>query len=529
MRHVFLGLLLLSGCVTTPALPSASPTDAKPVSDSALLKLEKLEVRVGLSEPEFDRVIREHLPELVQCIAFGHWVQGGLVKVTNPEKHDDRVQVVLDHEPFYGDPELDGDRGPFKADVEAMLSDTYCVKRLVGQWPWPKEQIEAAERLRRERGPLATFLYRFRPTAAQREAARKENQASFDAFCNTPVEGDLLAHYERVKGRMKGAVLSTFDPTFRAVVHAAPADRATIVAASVREIAEQYDLPVRCAATRGLIPLSTAEYLEEPGRPTLACADRVNQMKAIASKPLGFAVAGVKSSHAQKLTEPGELMDFETESYLDEPELSARSAAAAKAQKRKRPIAYVFITDALASPRALAEFAVRVGTRFELRLMVWHESPKATSYSSTAWPGVVAQLRAQLSDGARFETLPGLLSELERDQEQYCPGLAASFSSSGDKPATYRRAPEPLPPLEVVVGAIASRLEACGCPQPYAELTWARVAALLDDQLDHVGWVPLNLTTDRKAKQVSLPDGATLQLLVDLIGDAGPYRVTGRF
>ncbi|HEY0883154.1 MAG TPA: hypothetical protein VGD87_16580 [Archangium sp.] len=68
-------------------------------------------------------------------------------------------------------------------------------------------------------------------------------------------------------------------------------------------------------------------------------------------------------------------------------------------------------------------------------------------------------------------------------------------------------------------------LEACGCPQPYAELTWARLAVLLDDQVDHAGWVPLNITEDRKATEVTLSRGATLQKLVDVLQDA-PVRVT---
>lgn len=67
--------------------------------------------------------------------------------------------------------------------VDATLSDVACVRGVIEHWKRDKKQPSA--------GPFS-FTYKFRPSAAQREALRVESDAAFKALC-AKLQGGLIS------------------------------------------------------------------------------------------------------------------------------------------------------------------------------------------------------------------------------------------------------------------------------------------------------------------------------------------------
>lgn len=107
----------------------------------------------GLNVPALKPWLMEQLPSLAQCALPG--VKEGT----------DEVSVQAQ---FARSPEVSVMR------VEGTLSDVACVRGVVEQWKRDSKQPSA--------GPFS-FTYRFKPSAAQREAVTAQASGAFAAMC----------------------------------------------------------------------------------------------------------------------------------------------------------------------------------------------------------------------------------------------------------------------------------------------------------------------------------------------------------
>lgn len=107
----------------------------------------------GLNVPALKPWLTEQLPTLAQCV------------LPSATTGDDEVSVQAQ---FSRSPEVTVTR------VDGTLTDVACVRGVVEQWQRDAKQPSA--------GPFS-FKYRFRPSAAQRDAVQAQAKAAFAAMC----------------------------------------------------------------------------------------------------------------------------------------------------------------------------------------------------------------------------------------------------------------------------------------------------------------------------------------------------------
>jgi hypothetical protein len=115
----------------------------------------------------------DQLPSLAQCV------------LPSAKEADDEVSVQAQ---FSKSPEVTVTR------VDGSLSDVACVRGVVEKWKRNSKQPSA--------GPF-NFKYRFRPSAAQKEAVTKQARAAFVSMCA------LLPPGARTREGVKGALATT--------------------------------------------------------------------------------------------------------------------------------------------------------------------------------------------------------------------------------------------------------------------------------------------------------------------------------
>lgn len=135
MHAVLLALLLSAEPAPAPALKSLA----------------------GLNVPALKPWLMEQLPSLAQCVLPG--VKEGT----------DEVSVQAQ---FSGERRSQSEVSVLR--VEGTLSDVACVRGVVEKWKRDSKQPSA--------GPFS-FTYRFKPSAAQREAVAAQARRAFSALC----------------------------------------------------------------------------------------------------------------------------------------------------------------------------------------------------------------------------------------------------------------------------------------------------------------------------------------------------------
>lgn len=168
----------------------------------------------GLNVPALKPWLIEQLPSLAQCVLPG---------VT---EGDDEVSVQAQ---FGKSPEVSALR------VDGRLTDVACVRGVVDRWKRDKKQPSA--------GPFS-FKYKFKPSAAQREAVAAQAKKAFDSMC------ERLPR-KLTRDDVRQAMVDTTPPLpmgMRVSIEDAIADAESVEAAQVsvtlsralRDIAEAY-------------------------------------------------------------------------------------------------------------------------------------------------------------------------------------------------------------------------------------------------------------------------------------------------
>lgn len=508
-----LGIVVLaSACATTPApapppaAPGAQPAQTEP--PIARPTLESFEATGGLPSAAMERVVRERLTELAACWAFAG---PSLERLPPPgPQTDDLVEVTLASR----DVAANGDRS-LSAKVKGR-AEARCVERVVNAWGLgtldPKATWQADAPVR--------FQYRSRPTPQAIERLRREHQASFDAFCTTPRASgvELRAHLQATRHRMKGRVLETFDDLFLVVSHAEPSDALVITAVSIQEAAVIHGLEPVCPALSGLAAPTTAELLRLPEPPGIACSERVAAMRA-AAKMVPKTLEPPEVTSARALPVTGAPVLFRGSPRADPRHVKDVAKAEAARQRRARPIGWVSFTGL--SLGDLVDLVGTWGQAFELRLLVRRPTQGLGRHAATAWPNVVAALGQRHPGAVRVGPWSLMRAVTALEDDAFVHGLCHGFGEATMWPPGAENDGDRA--VGLLLGT-ADALEACGCPQPLAELEWARLALALDG-LETLGFVPLNLTTDPKAPLVELKEGDGLQQLVDALRET-PIRLT---
>lgn len=504
-----------AGCATTPPAQRPTANSIEPAQEPP--RLEKTELQVGLSENVLIPFIAAQLPDLATCVAHTLKHQDAVSKLEAPERLDDRVKVTLRRNQRFAAPErsplerLD----PFRLEVEAVLSDPDCVARRIRRWPWPSDQLALAA-LEPAGEQAVLFIYRYRPSDETRARLARENQEAFDAFCPTDEgRGPLVDRFARMRGQRKDQFSEGLASSLDAISMMAPTDRDPALAGAAREVATSLGLKPTCPALLRYVSPDLADLLALPGRPTLGCAGRVEAMKKLAASGIGLEVSPeLVTPRSRPIVEPGAFIDIDAP-LPSAAEVRERARHEAAKQQRTRPIAYL-LADAGAQASALLHQAALWQKGFELRLVTWHPvAQRQPTFASTAWPEAVAFLSRSF-DSTTFTSLAGTVG---REESDVCPGLSDSTNAFVG-PAERR--------LERWTEAVADGLARCGCPNDYAEITWARLALTLDQLAGHAGWVPFELTDSPKSPAVTLRHGTLVFELLEHLSDS-PVRFTLKF
>lgn len=309
------------------------------------------------AEDEVEGMIKRRLNELRPCQAFTSFDRH-FTKLARGETLDDLVKVTVT-------PDVDDEDKPHVT-TGGPLADASCVARRVKAWPWPKDALPA------------TFTYRFRATEAQLAALKAQHQAAFDAFCHelgSISESDLDGLLTAVVNANEKMKTSEDDVAQELVwgttiaLHARKDERARMVAGTVREIAEEFDLK-GCRTVRGWSTLDIEEVLDSPGMPADGCAARVRQLRALADPPSRGLAPRASSPRAEPLPADGFLLDLASmnvDERRDAARLKALASAEAKKQRVALPVAYVVMPATCTRRR-------------------WSSSPRAGArHSSCAW------------------------------------------------------------------------------------------------------------------------------------------------
>ncbi len=511
---VFFTALGFAGCATTAPALRPTANSIEPAQEAP--RLEKTELQVGLSENVLIPFIAAQLPDLAACVAHTLKHQDAVSKLEAPERLDDRVKVTLRRNQRFAAPE----RAPlerldpfqlFQLEIEAVLSDSDCVAQRIRRWPWPSDQLALAK-LKPPNTEAVVFIYRYRPSDETRARVMRENQEAFDAFCRT-VRGPaaLMAHLGRVGGQPK----DQFNERLAGCIEARSGSLSVYtLPGRVREVAESLGLKAACPALLGLVSPDLPDLLELPGLPTLGCASRVETMKKLAAAGIGLEVSPrLVTPRSRPIVEPGAFIDIAAP--LPSPaEVKERARQEAATQQRKRPIAYL-LAGAFEHAQVLKEHALLWQQGFELRLVTWHPvAQRQPTLASTAWPEAVQRLSRSFDATTTTSLHLTVIQESEA-----CPGLSDSNDASIG-PAERR--------LERWTEAVADGLARCGCPNEYAEITWARLALTLDQLAGHAGWVPFELTDSPKSPAVPVRLGTRVSELLEHLSDS-PVRFTLEF
>lgn len=171
----------------------------------------QLKSLAGLNVPALKPWLIEQLPSLAQCAMPG---------VT---EGDDEVSVQAQ---FGKSPEVSVLR------VDGRLSDVACVRGVVDRWKRDKKQPSA--------GPFS-FKYKFKPSAAQRDAVAAQAKSAFDAMCRRLPK-------KLTRDDVRKAMVDTLPMGMRVSIEDTVADAEAVDAAQVsvtlsralRDLAEHY-------------------------------------------------------------------------------------------------------------------------------------------------------------------------------------------------------------------------------------------------------------------------------------------------
>lgn len=519
-------LLVLSACATGPKAPlEAAPSKpAEPVPS-----LVAVSAAVGISEEPLRAVIQSRLLELSQCVAITELVEGRLTPIQGGEGGDDRVEVKL-YVSARKAPQPQESPWRVEAQVQGALSQPSCVAHLVSSWPFEEVSLQAMAKVRRWTAPGMSFVYRYRPSQAARTQRVKANGRAFAEFCSVFSEAKrgqpLLPLYRQGRQKVRGDLQLVMEPVLEMEGAISGNDFAAMVAAAARDLGASLGVKLECRAFRGWLPITDAELMESETLPVdESCVDRVEQMRQLGQEILpsneGYESA-LSSPRARPVAEPGLLVDArqpraELPLLASAKKVRSLAIAESKLQGRSRPLVYLKVDPALRA-KELVEAAKRWGVDFEVRLLATRSGLAPLEHAKEAWPEAVMLYQEQLSNVRSADRATRLIDAFSQ-AGPHCapvPELIAQLYSLA-----------PVDRLPTLATGLARALEECGCPHAWSEVAWARLALIADEWDGGVGWVPLSVATKEPAPAVELPSAATVEQLVEVLGDA-PLRVKWR-
>jgi len=487
MRRAYLLAALVGACATAPAAPQISDP---PKPAEAALVLKRVEARVGLPEPEVIALVNQNLRSLEDCTAFTEEDDlGQLHRLESLAALDDRVKVTLEVE-RYGQPE---DATRLRVKTESVLSNSECVSQMIGEWPWPPELLEAMRKLRGSE-PAVSLEYSFRPSEAKRTAQLQANEQGVrlvcEAFTGFRESESLNERIQPLIPQLSKRLQLHVGSMLQGLRHTSERDRPAIFSRAVLRIADSLAVHIACNPLR-LVRATVADLValdEAPTEPS--CSARVAQMKSMkapAATGLMAFLPDLTAKTGQPIVDDAFWVPSDRYSsvFAEAFDVARLAKSEAKRQGRAKPIVYLAFSS-VHSVGDLVNAAKQWGVAFETRLLVSPAPGPEGELSKSAWAEALTLLRASAGSSLGASTA-SLLAEQFASEAQLCSDIPVAYNSlahvaPADKPVLLSK-------------FVAEALEACGCPQTYSQVAWARLALIFDALAAQPKFLPLKLSS----------------------------------